>query len=172
MIEEWRKIKGFNEYEISNFGRVKSLSRLSRNRYNSFLTTEKILTANIGYGGYRFQKLNNKTFAIHRLVAIAFLGDIDHNKIVNHKDLNQLNNRVDNLEIITHRENSHHYLLSQNKTSKYIGVSFDKSRCKWTAKIKVKGKTINLGRFNEEIDAKNKYLEYAEIKGLSSKYSK
>lgn len=172
MIEEWRKIKGFENYEISNFGRVKSLSKLSRNRYNSFLTTEKILTANIGYSGYRFQKLNNKMFAIHRLVAIAFLGDIDHNKIVNHKDLNRLNNRVDNLEIITHRENAHHYLLSQNKTSKYIGVSFDSNRCKWVARIKVNGKTVNLGRFNEEIDAKNKYLEYAEIKGLSSKYSK
>lgn len=40
-----------------------------------------------------------------------------------------------------------------NKASKFNGVSFDKSRNKWTAKIMQKGKTINVGRFDNEEDA-------------------
>jgi len=73
---------------------------------------------------------------------------------------------------VTQRENTHHYEKTQNRSSKYIGVSYDKDRKKWTSKIKIDGKTINLGRFEEEINAYNKYVEYAESKGLSSKYSK
>ena len=171
-MEIWKKIEGFESYEISNYGRVKSLPKKFKNRFGFYYSKEKLLKSSIGYGGYRFQKINNKTFAIHRLVAIHFINREDGKNIVNHIDLNILNNHYENLEWVTSRENTHHFELKQNRISKYIGVSYDKNRCKWTSKIKVKGKTINLGRFNNELDAYNKYLEYAKTKGLSSSYCK
>jgi ribosomal protein S18 len=172
-MEVWKDIKDYEGlYQISSLGRVKSLSKVLKNRFGNFNSKEKILNSNVGYGGYRFQKIQNKTFSIHRLVAEHFLQkNIDKN-IVNHKDLNILNNNYTNLEWVSSRENTHHYELNQKRISKYIGVSFDKQRNKWTSKIKVQGKTINLGRFDLEIDAYNKYLNYAKTEGLSSSYCK
>lgn len=156
-MEIWKTIEGFKDYQISNFGRVKSLPRISKNRYGNYLTKEKILTSNIGFGGYKFQKIDCKNFSIHRLVCKYFIDKIEGKNIVNHKDLNILNNNASNLEWVTSRENTHHYEKNQNRTSKYIGVCFDKSRNKWSAKIKINGKTINLGRFNSDIEASAVY---------------
>lgn len=171
-MEVWKKIKDFEDYEISNYGRIKSLSKTLKNRFGFYNSKEKILTSNVGYGGYKFQKIKHKSFSIHRLVAEYFLKNIKNKNIVNHIDSNKLNNHYSNLEWVSSRENTHHYELLQKRSSNYIGVSFDKSRNKWVSKIKVNGKTINLGRFKNEIDAYNKYKKYAEIKGLSSTYCK
>lgn len=171
-MEVWKKIKGFENYEISNFGRVKSLPKKLKNKYGYFFSKEKILNSNIGFGGYRYQKINDKTFAIHRLVALHFLEKPIDKNIVNHIDLDILNNNISNLEWVTQRENNHHYEINKKRSSKYIGVCFDKSRNKWASKITIDKKTINLGRFNNEIDAYKKYLDYAKTKGISSSYCK
>lgn len=172
-MEIWKDIKTLEGlYQISNYGNVKSLSKKLKNRFGFYKSKEKILTSNIGFGGYRFQKIYNKSYSIHRLVAEHFLEKPIDKNIVNHKDFNILNNNYNNLEWVSSRENTHHFEITQKRLSKYIGVSFDKSRNKWVSKIKVNGKTINLGRFNNELDAYNKYLEYAQTKGLSSSYCK
>jgi hypothetical protein len=168
-MEIWKDINDFEGlYQISNFGRVKSLSKKLKNRFGYYKSKEKILNCNIGYGGYRFQKLclnrTEKTFAVHRLVAIHFLEKIDGSDIVNHKDLNKTNNHYSNLEWCTAKENVHHYEMNTTRYSKYIGVSFDKSRNKWTAKIKINKKTFNIGRFDYEIDAHNAYVQYVNQK--------
>lgn len=171
-MEVWKDIKGLEGlYQISSLGRVKSMSKVLKNRFGFFNSKEKILNSNIGFGGYRFQKIYNKSFSIHRLVAEHFLENKENKKIVNHKDFDILNNSYLNLEWVSNRENTHHFENSQKRSSKYIGVTFDKSRNKWQSKIKIEGKTINLGRFDLELDAYNKYKEYAKAKGLSSKYS-
>lgn len=54
---------------------------------------------------------------------------------------------------MTPYQNSLNKLKQSNKSSKYIGVHYDKCNNKWRAVIKVKSKTINLGRFNNELDA-------------------
>lgn len=99
--EEWKPIKGFEDYEISNKGRVKSL------KYGK----ERILK--YGYrNGYKIVSLNKEntkqTFKIHRLVAEAFIPNNDPiNKIfVNHIDENKENNDVSNLNWMTPSENT------------------------------------------------------------------
>ena len=155
MREVWKdipKYEGF--YKVSNLGRVKSLPRLLKNRYSIFLSKEKLLTPKKNGNGYLWVKLcvgGEKSFAVHRLVMLAFVGKSD--LVVNHLDLNKLNNRLDNLEYCTRRENVHHYEKSVKRASAYIGVCFDKSRGKWTAKMKIKGKTVNLGRYTTELEA-------------------
>jgi hypothetical protein len=49
----------------------------------------------------------------------------------------------------------------KNATSKYIGVSFDKARNKWTVRILINGKPKSLGRFDSEIEAAKIYDKYA-----------
>ena len=102
--EEWRDIKEFEGlYQISNLGRVKSLSREVRANTCGIRTLqEKIITScksSCGYmmvvlckDGVRF----NKT--IHRLVAETFIPNPKALREINHKDEDKTNNCVDNLE--------------------------------------------------------------------------
>lgn len=103
--EIWTPILGTYElYEISNFGNVKSV------RYN------KILKPGIAGSGYKQVRMSigSKPCSeyVHRLVATHFLTEVNGKNRVNHKDLNKLNNHVDNLEFMTQRENVHHFYLS------------------------------------------------------------
>lgn len=171
-MEKWKDIKGYEGYyQISSYGRVKSLSRKLKNKWGYFTSKEKILKLSVDKQGYNWVKLckNNleKSFLVHRLVTKAFLGD--SKLVVNHKDFNKSNNNLKNLEYCSQSENVRHYEKSQKRYSKYIGVSYDKSRKKWTAKFKENKKTINLGRFETEEEAYKKTLEYEKTKRLSNR---
>ena len=110
--EEFRDIKGYNnKYQISNYGRVKSLF-FKNNKYT--IKREKILK-NINrdnkknsYMIINLRKNNYKFYYIHRLVARAFLKKKKYQDQINHKDGNKQNNRVDNLEWCNESENQLH----------------------------------------------------------------
>lgn len=163
-MEIWKTIEGYNDYEISSFGRVKSLSRIIVRKKYSFLCKEKILKPGTDNNGYLkinlYNKNDKKTITIHQLVAIHFL---NHNPcgyelVVNHINFIRTDNRVDNLEIVTSRENTNQKHLKS--TSKYTGVCWSEKDNKWICSIYIKGKTKKLGRFDNEIEA-SKYYENA-----------
>lgn len=161
--EIWKDVKGYeNLYQVSNLGRVKSLSK----KINNKVLKEKFLKPCKNSGGYLWVKFTinkiEKSFSVHRLVAINFLGESD--LVVNHKDFNKLNNNLDNLEFLTIRENNHHYTLTIKKSSKHIGVVWSKEKLKWKAMIKNKGKTKHIGYFLSEDDASKAYQN--ELKKL------
>ncbi len=153
-LEIWLPIDNYiGLYEISNFGRVKSLPR----KMNNKVVKEKIFNESIGANGYSKVTLSHygetKTYLVHRLVAIAFLGDNRHLQ-VNHKDLNTLNNHVSNLEWVTQAENNQHkWDNCARKSSKHKGVSFKKKLNKWQAYIYDGNKQKYLGVFENESDA-------------------
>ena len=96
MEEEWRDIAGYEGlYMVSNLGRVKSLN------YNR-TGQEGILKAFKDSAGYLqvnlFKDGSKKFYLIHRLVAIAFITNIDNLSEVNHIDENKENNCANNLE--------------------------------------------------------------------------
>lgn len=110
--EIWKDIEGFEgRYQISNMGRVKSLSRVvyhrASNRTTSFerMIPERIMKTHISNSGYMFVTLREKNVSfgkfVHRLVADAFILNPNGYKEVNHKDENKLNNNADNLEWCT-----------------------------------------------------------------------
>lgn len=163
MEEIWKDIKGYEgNYQVSNLGNVKSLSRIvETNRGRSFISKEKILKHGKAYKGRIFVILRKdgicKTFKIHKLVAIEFLNHkpCGHNIIVDHIDNNHLNNRADNLQLISQRENT-----SKDKkgySSKYVGVDWNRNRKLWRSRIWINGKHIQLGHYEKEIDAYNAY---------------
>ena len=71
---------------------------------------------------------------------------------VDHINFNRLDNRRANLRVLTKRQNRQH-CQSRGGTSRFRGVSWDKARGKWFAKITVNYKQIPLGRFDSEEEA-------------------
>jgi len=162
-MEVWKDVKDYEgKYQISNYGNVKSLSRIMIRGNGSKLTTkERMLKPCLDAEGYFHIGLWNngkrKTTKIHQLVAIYFLNHTPcgYRLVVNHKDFNRTNNHIDNLEITTVRENTNQ--KHRPSTSKYTGVSWSKRDNKWISKIVINGKGKYLGRFKSEEDA---YLAY------------
>lgn len=100
--EVWKDIEDFEGYQISNLGRVKSLSYHRTKR-------ERILQQYISKVGYCVVHLckngKKRTLLVHRLVAMAFIANPNDKPEVNHIDECKTNNHVDNLEWMTHKEN-------------------------------------------------------------------
>jgi len=112
-MEIWKPIKGYEGiYEVSNLGRVKSLARKIRITNGFRYTNDVILRHKVSKSGYKQVSLSRNGFAksdyVHRIVTKAFLGEIPKDMSVNHIDCNKLNNKVDNLEIVTYSENMKH----------------------------------------------------------------
>ena len=114
MMEEiWKAIEGYEgKYEVSNLGRVRSLDRtIIGGAYNSpmFRKGTILKPQPKGYSGYVGLRLckdgKGENVYIHRLVAKAFIPNPDNLLDVNHKDENKKNNRADNLEWVTRKEN-------------------------------------------------------------------
>ena len=158
-MEKFRDIKGFEGfYEVSSKGHLKSLARkdsLGRQ------VNERILKPSANHAGYLGAVLCKegvrKTLQIHQLVAIAFLNHepSGHELVVNHINHNKQDNRVENLEIVTHRENSNKKHLKS--TSKYVGVSWAAHMNKWVSHICINSRLKYLGYFTEELKAHEAY---------------
>lgn len=116
MEEIWKRIPGFEgRYSVSNMGRVKvHESYLNGSGGGKRRIPEKILKQNETNSGYKTVGLGRridgtrKTRTVHKLVALAFIPNPDNKATVNHIDENKHNNRADNLEWCTYKENMHH----------------------------------------------------------------
>jgi hypothetical protein len=116
---------------------------------------QRILKLNPNTGGYLMVGLlrggKRKGYLVHVLVAMAFLGHEPngHNMVVDHIDNDKLNNKLENLQVITQREN-----LSKDRvgySSKYVGVCWVKRENVWKASIYINGERKHLGYFKISI---------------------
>lgn len=169
MEEIWKDIKGYeNLYRVSNFGNVLSLSRKAKNKNGYRNTPEKILKQSLESSGYPSICLSkdgkDKTFKVHQLVATAFLNHKPNgcNMVVNHINFIRTDNRLDNLEIISARENNNKKHLP-NQSSKYVGVYWYKAGGTWAAQITINRKNKYLGRYKTELEAHDAYQKELSI---------
>ncbi|MEC0307361.1 NUMOD4 domain-containing protein [Paenibacillus lautus] len=121
--EEWLPVVDYEGlYEVSNLGRVKRLSSSDTSR-------EKILKPQIQRDGYLrvtlSKKGQKKRMAIHRLVAIAFIPNLENKEQVNHENGDKLDNRLRNLNWATPKENIAHAIAHGliKKNSKPIAAT-------------------------------------------------
>jgi hypothetical protein len=152
MVEIYKDVIGYEGiYQISNLGNVKSF------KWNK----EKILTASGNSKGYCILGLSKNGIVemkkVHQLVAESFL---NHKRcgmklVVNHIDFDKTNNKLDNLEIVTTRENTNQKHLKSY--SNFTGVSWNKRVNKWIASIKINNKSKYLGYYNDELEASKAY---------------
>lgn len=119
--EIWKDITGYEGYyQVSNYGFIKSLERKDR---LGRVVKEKIRKSCKNNPGYLFVPLSKegkaKNGSIHRLVAQAFIPNPENKPEVNHKNGIKTDNRVQNLEWSTPKENiEHSYLLGLQSSKK------------------------------------------------------
>lgn len=166
--EIWKDVPNFEGYyQASNLGRVRSLDRIVvDSRGGERFYKGRVLAGYINKTtGYRQASLNINgeriTLRASQIVAITYLGHKPDgfNKVIDHINGNKLDDRVENLQIVTHRENSTTCFRKDRKnlSSKYVGVSWNKRDKKWQAHIKYEGELIYLGLFNTELEASENY---------------
>lgn len=128
MKEIWKDIPNYKGlYQVSNTGKIKSVSHYTRNNRNGGLrlTKGKILSQyKMPNGYFQVQLSNNEKRAkkyVHRLVADSFIENNDKLSDVNHIDGNKSNNNVFNLEWCSHKDNQIH-MVKNHMTKKAIPV--------------------------------------------------
>lgn len=113
-VEEWRAVVGYEGYyEISSIGRIRGVDRnITRKDGVKAFVRGKILAPNKTQSGYLFVDLGMERkrhdFKVHRLVATAFIPNPENKPEVNHINGIKTDNRLSNLEWVTHKENMIH----------------------------------------------------------------
>lgn len=146
--EVFQEVKGYPNYWASNLGRIKRIKD----------GKDKILKQTLGKkNGYLYvsvKPLGKDTTPrlVHQLVAIAFLDHVPnkHTIVCDHINNIRTDNRAENIQLITPRENSS---KDSKGTSAFTGVYWHKGAKKWLAQINIDGKQKSLGYHINEMDA-------------------
>ena len=169
--ETWKPITGFENYKISPSGKVMNSN------------SGKVLAQRAGgTANYKFVSLwksnKEKHFLVHRLVATHYIDNPLKRPQVHHIDFDTYNNDISNLMWVTVSQN-HKFTaaagrknfatrtgqITPGSVSKYLNVTYDKSRGKWKAGVKRNGKQVFQKRFDTELEAANAAAEF--VRSLS-----
>lgn len=173
-MEEWKDIEGYEGlYQVSNYGRIKSLKR-------HHVRNDRILTFGTDKDGYKRVDLRKdgfcKTKRVHILVAKAFVPNPNGYTIVHHKDHNVENNRAENLEWMTKNEHDEMHRIEMG-TRIYL-YTLDNQFVKSFDSITEASKTIGCGLSNiirccngGFFDkTRNKWHNYKKLKGYKCSF--
>lgn len=98
--------------------------------------------------GYKKIMIKRKFYMSHRLAFLWMIGEWPTYQ-VDHIDMNKGNNKWDNLRNASHGQQQCNRSIQRNNSSGYKGVSFNKKHKKWCSFIRVEGKNMNLGNFDD-----------------------
>ncbi len=157
-METFKNIPDYDRYAVSNIGRV------INNK------TGRILKPGFNKHGYLQVSLYKdgkaKSYLLHRLIALAFLENVDNKDLVDHINNIKHDNRLENLRWATMAENNQNAKLAITNTSGVKGVYFSKREQKWRVQISIDGKQKYFGFYTDIEDAKIARVKIAlEVQG-------
>lgn len=150
-MEIFKEIKDYPDYQVSNYGNVKSMKYKKQRILKSYLRN--------GYPSvFIFNKNGEKREYIHRLIVKSFIRDLVSSEQIDHIDGNRLNNKLENLDIVNHRINN------LRKKSIVLPGAVKTKNDKFRSVVKISGRSVYIGTFNTREEAheayKNKLKEY------------
>ena len=145
---EWKQIDEY-DYFVSNTGLV-------RNKKGVILKPTKNIKGYLRVGLYRNKKATK--MRVHRLVALAFIPNLENKPQIDHIDSNPSNNDLSNLRWATPSENTSNCRKREGLSSIFKGVRFYKGG--WTATLRKDGKVNHLGFYKTEREAGQAYNNY------------
>lgn len=159
----WKDIEGYEGlYEICEDGRIKN------KKSGELLNGTK---SNNGYIRISLSKCSkSKKIYKHRLLAIAFIEKVDGKNVVNHINGLKDDNRLENLEWTSIRENTSHGFIGKG-SSKYNGVAWHKATNKWRGRLLINNINYWLGTYNSEEAAYAAVLKFQEENNIINKYA-
>lgn len=112
-MELWKDIPDYEGlYQASNLGNIRSLDHIRKNGTNNYMQKGKLLKFNKNTSGYLQVRLSKngiaKTYRVNRIIALTFIDNPLNKETVNHINGNKLDNRIENLEWATHKEQIEH----------------------------------------------------------------
>lgn len=146
MIACFDKTK-YTHYYVTDSGKI-----FSRRRHNKRgVPITKKLAPNRCKRGYLYARTRNRNYQIHRLVALAFIPNPENKPCVNHKDGDKHNNNLNNLEWVTHKENTQHALRAGRipllKKNEGANLKYTNEQCRGVlALIKQGMKYVDAGK--------------------------
>jgi HNH endonuclease len=121
--------------------------------------------------GYAQGSYRGKMVYMHRFLWETFNGPIPKGWQIDHINGNKLDNRLENLRVVTPRRQQWNLKGHREGTfsSSYVGVSWDRKLQKWQSRITINGRNHGLGMYDSELDAHNAYMaKVAELEGSPS----
>lgn len=114
-VEDWKPVVDYQGlYDISNQGRIRSYY----NNRSGFRKQPILMKPSVAKNGYYVVGLRKdgkqKTCYIHKLVAEAFIGKVEKTMVIDHRNTIKTDNRVENLRIVTPRENANNPITKLN----------------------------------------------------------
>lgn len=113
----------------------------------------------IGRAGYMRVMVDGVQYQLHRVIWTYFNGVIPDGLSVDHIDMDKLNNHIENLRLVTSRQQKQNTGLQKGNTSGFRGVCWSKRTKKWRARIGNNGKLQNLGSFDSKEEAAAAYWQ-------------
>lgn len=164
MEETWKDIPGYeNHYVASNTGYIKSIKFNKEILMKPFMNKKGYLVCELS------KKNKRKKFKVHQLIAMSFLNHTPCGMklIIDHINDIKTDNQVDNLRIVTNRENSHR-VKNKINTSKYKGVY--KQGNKWRAQAVINKTKIHVGMHTSEDEAAKALEDFYITHNIIAKY--